>query len=186
MQMVIFTTVIGKMTKHTDLEFTLILTELDTKATGKKIISTVKVLKLGLMVPLIMVFTKLEKSTEKAFSLGLMAAHTLAPLMTTTSRVKVFTAGVMVEYLMVIGETIRWKVKAFLIGQMEENTSESISMIKRKEWALFIGQMGVNTKECGKMGSRTAKEHIPQLLVSPKLENGRMGKELVGYENYLG
>lgn len=42
MQMVMFMTVIGKMIKHTDSEFTHISTEQDTKATGKKIISTVK------------------------------------------------------------------------------------------------------------------------------------------------
>ena len=76
MQMEMFTRVIGRMIRLKGMVNTLMQMGQNTTVIGKKTNSTVKVMRLGLMVLFIMATIKRDRKMEKVFSSGKMVALT--------------------------------------------------------------------------------------------------------------
>ena len=182
MQMVMFMMEIGLMIKHTDLVFTVILMELNTKANGKKTSNMVMVLKHGQMVQDIKVNTFKERNTVKDNSHGLMEAPLLDSLSITILKDKANTTGLTVENSMDPGKTIKWKVVVFSPGLMAEDTRVTTSMTKKKDKDLSIGQTVENMKVAGKMVNNTELVPTHPPAEKPSKENGKKEKDCTGFD----
>lgn len=92
------TTANGRTTKRMDMVYTLIWTELPTRASGAKISSTERDSKLGLMALRTTEHTNMARNTAKVCSPGQMEADTKAISMTIILRVTEFTTGAIREF----------------------------------------------------------------------------------------
>ena len=181
MLMVMYIMGIGTMIKLMELESIAISMELNMREIGRKINSTVKVLKHGQMVLGTMGNTFLAKSMESENSLGLMAAHIMEILRKTIFKETANTIGQMEEYLKDHGSTIKWKDKVCSHGLMVEDMKVITKMIRKKVTVLSIGLMVGNTMEDGKMENNTVWELIPLPVVNQNKENGRKEKDFTGF-----
>lgn len=126
MLMEISMTDIGRMIRHMDMESIVTWMEQDMKGTGKKINSTEKAWKHGLMAHLTKEITLKVRNMALGASLGLMEALIQGNSMKTILKEEVSTSGPMAVSMMVSGRTIKWRATECSPGPITENTKENI------------------------------------------------------------
>ena len=156
MPMVTYTTVTGKMTRHTAMEFTTTLMERGPKAGGSRTSNMARARKSGLTMHVTKVSTKMARSMVTVSSSGLMAQLILATLSTTTFTDKAFTPGQTVVNTTVNGTTTRCMAQVCSLGTMVVSTRVNTSMTKSRVREYSRGPMVASTKVNGKMESNTA------------------------------
>ena len=114
----------GLMIKLTDMENIHTLMEPPTEVIGKKINSTVKAAKPGLMPQAMKETISMEKNREKASLSGEMAPGLKETLKTIILKGLEATTGVMIGYMLASGNATRCMEKEFSLGLMEGNTKE--------------------------------------------------------------
>ena len=141
--------------------------------------------KLGMIMPVTKVSTKMEKSTGKVNSYGLTDRSTPESFPKTIYMVMVFTNGPTGANIPVNGKTTKWTVKVSSLGLTEEITKDSTLTIKKRDMEYLHGPMVVSTMEIGEMGSSMGLERI--LLAMEKLRkvNGLMVSELSGLKRAI-
>lgn len=121
MQMAMFTMAIGKTIKQMDSEFIHIWMGLGTKGNGKKISSTGKVLRLGMMELRTKEFMWMVENMGRDTLFGETKVSMLVSLLTTISKAKECINGATDVYMKVLGRITKWKVKVFSLGLMGES-----------------------------------------------------------------
>ena len=119
-------------------------------------------------------------SMVKAFIIGLINLLTKENGKTTNSTDLVNTYGVMAGSTKVIGKTIKCMGKESWSMAMDVGILESISMIRNMVKVSFLGPPVRNMMVVGKMESNMELLHLLVKLAKPKMENGKMEKELDG------
>ena len=140
---VISMTAIGKTIRLMATEFTVIWMVPDTKVTGRKISSTVRVLKPGLMVQVTTETMSKERSTELESSPGLTAAHTQVSSMRITSKEKV-TLSLVAYYSLGIYE---WSDGRKFQGQWKNNKMEGYGIFTWPDGRKYEGDYVDDKKE---------------------------------------
>jgi len=151
MQMEMYTTVSGKMTKLMDMESTTTLMVPGTKAGGLKTSNMERARKFGQTTLVMKDNTKTARNMVMESSCGLMGQPTLETSSTITFTVREFTPGQTVVNTTVNGTTIRCTVLEFSHGTMVVNMRVNTSMTKSRVKVCSHGQTAANTMASGKM-----------------------------------
>ena len=163
-----------------DSVFTFILTDRDTKDSGKMTIKTGQVkknLRMGLNM---MACSRMERSGDKEPTSGLMRVSILEAGLTTISKAMENTDGPMAEFTKVSGKRTSSMEGASTLGPMEESMKEITRMIKNMDMELTLGPMANHTKDSGRMESSTARLDLQTQRVGVKWESGRTARESNG------
>lgn len=185
MVMVMSTKENGSMTKLTLKVSTPILMEPNIQVAGKRINSTVMVLRHGQIRLDMKAIMLMEGKKERANLHGQMALTLMESSWITIFMAKVSIIGVMVEDMREIGATTRCMAMEYSHGVMEESIKESMSMIKKKEKGDLNGQIIDNILVNGRMESNMATENILTKKEIQEREFGRTVKEYNGSRRML-
>lgn len=175
-----FTRANGKTTKLTEMEFILMLMELNIWDNGKMINKKDMVQKFGQMEQNTKEITSKEKNKVKDNFIGQMDLSMMDSLVTIISMAKEYTHGLMVELIKVNGKIIKWMESENSFGLMEENIMEIILRISNTDLVNLNGLMAENTKAAGKMENRMVRVFMSTQVENRRQENGQMEKELDG------
>jgi hypothetical protein len=178
MLMETFMMAIGRMTKLTDSVSIPTSMAPGMRVIGKRINSTEKALRLGLMVPLLKEIMLKGRNTGLAASLGLTKANTMESSRRTILKEKVFTNGVTAETLKVTGRTIKWRVTESSLGLIIDVMKESTLMTRKKDTVSFFGLMEGNTTVNGRTANSMVWVFTLLLLEKLKRVSGKMAREL--------
>ena len=167
----------GSTTSLMEMEPTLTPTVLCTTESGRRISSTERVMKHGLMVHLIGESTQEERRTAKESSPGLMEAHMMDTLSTTSSKDSVDTAGPTAESSKEAGPTTKWKVQALSTGLMVESTLENLSTTKSMAMETSHGLMARGMLEDGMLANSMELLLITHQMARANRESGLKEKD---------
>jgi len=153
-----------------------------TRAGGKKINSTERVLRPGQTALVTRETTSMAKSTDMGALRGRIIVPTQATSLRIISKGMVFITGVMEGCTREPGEITRWRATEYSSGLMVAVTRVSILMIRRRAAALSFGLMVANTKGSGVMESKTELELTQRRVGKQKLASGKRASALLGYD----
>ena len=148
------------MIRQVEKVFTITQMVLPILVNGKMINNRVKVEKLGLMVPNMMVTSNREKSMEMELCNLLMAHGTKGLLITMIFKEMVFMCGQTEKDMKVNG----YKIRCLVLEKLFNQTAEfmKVSIIKRKNMvtADLLGQIKNFMKDIGKMENSMEKDYM--------------------------
>lgn len=173
MQMEIFMTAIGRMTKRMAMESTLIQMVPNMKVIGLTTSSMVKAWKNGPMVRSMKARTNSGRKTDMGNSCGLTCLRTRVTFWTTTSMVSVSTGGPTAESTRATGSATKCTDEATSVGQTGGSTRVTTTMTRSRGTAYLRGLTVASIMELGSMESRRASEYTRTPM---KLSNSATGK----------
>lgn len=153
-----FIQVTGKMIRPTDMEFTTMLTDLNTKVNGKMISNMARAMSHGLMAASSMVFTLSQRKRGVVCIHGLMATSTLETGLTIsfleTESIPGVTGGSMLDS----GRIMSCTERALTNGLMVECTTEITRMTRRMVLVFMSGLMDAHISATGFRESKIMRE----------------------------
>jgi len=143
----------GKTIKHMAMVNTFMLMVLRTLGSGKKISSTDKGLRRGLMEQNFKGLTSMARNTVKGLCILQTNPSMKENFNITRFAVSEDTSGQMASLTLANGKIIRCLEKELSNGATAEYMRENLLMIKEKDAVCLHGQMGAGTTEYGKKAS---------------------------------